>query len=154
MTGTKKWCGILARECKRTTALSRARIPKVAAFSCTLFFIFNVVGVRGFEPRAPCSQSRCSDQTELYTDRGTGSPNTDRTRFEVPQARFELAKALLLRQVGVPVSISHRGNLLSSFRQHSQRITHALHRLPTGGNGHIEPSPWGCGLAISFSCKY
>ena len=27
----------------------------------------------------------------------------------VPQARFELARALLLRQVGVPVSISHRG---------------------------------------------
>ena len=27
----------------------------------------------------------------------------------VPQERFELSKALLLRQVGVPVSISHRG---------------------------------------------
>ena len=62
------WCGILTRECKRTTALSCARIPKVAAFSCTLLF-FILVGVRG----------------------------------------FELAKALLLRQVGVPVSISHRG---------------------------------------------
>ena len=31
----------------------------------------------------------------------------------VPQARFELAKALLLRQVGVPVSISHRGEKMA-----------------------------------------
>lgn len=30
----------------------------------------------------------------------------------VPQARLELARALLLRQVGVPVSISHRGRFV------------------------------------------
>ena len=30
----------------------------------------------------------------------------------VPQERVELSKALLLRQVGVPVSISHRGMLV------------------------------------------
>jgi hypothetical protein len=30
----------------------------------------------------------------------------------VPQARFELAKAGLLRTVGVPISISHRGKLV------------------------------------------
>lgn len=47
----------------------------------------------------------------------------------VPQARFELAKALLLRQVGVPVSISHRGKILnwqrvkdSNLRGHSQSV--------------------------------
>ncbi len=66
----------------------------------------------------------------------------------VPQARFELAKALLLRQVGVPVSISHRGknkvlhwlgNI--SFRQYSQRTTRALHPLPCWQWAHSAKSP-------------
>lgn len=50
-------------------------------------------------------------------------------KYLVPQARFELAKALLLRQVGVPVSISHRGDILnwqrvkeSNLRGHSQSV--------------------------------
>ncbi len=38
------------------------------------------------------------DYTELYN-------------FVVPQERFELSKGLLLRQVGVPISISHRGRV-------------------------------------------
>lgn len=49
----------------------------------------------------------------IYTAWKAGASPLGQARIckMVPQARFELARALLLRQVGVPVSISHRGNL-------------------------------------------
>ncbi len=82
----------------------------------------SMVGVRGFEPRAPCSQSRCSDQTELHTDKRKWWRQVDSNHRAI-KTRFT---------VGCRRPLSHTSKKSAYWRKHKESNSHLF---VTSGDG-------------------